>query len=141
MMSEVSTLRLYVLRAAYALLAIGLAQLVWPSLIRHSHEWALANGDTFALLAGIQVLAMLGVRYPIKMLPLLFFEFTWKVIWLIAIALPLWRADRIDPATAESIFACLFGVVVCLIAIPWPYAWAKFVREPGDRWRWNAGNP
>lgn len=136
-MSEVSAFRLYVMRAAYALIAVGLALMVWPKMIQHTGEWALKYGDTFGLLAGIQVLAMLGVRYPIKMLPLLFFELTWKAIWLLAIALPLWRANQIDQGTAESIQACVMGVVVSVVAIPWRYVWAKFVRESGDSWRWS----
>ncbi|GLQ46322.1 hypothetical protein GCM10007862_13730 [Dyella lipolytica] len=136
-MSEISAFRLYVLRAAYALIAVGLALMVWPKLIQHTSEWALKDGDTFGLLAGIQVLAMLGVRYPVKMLPLLFFELTWKSIWLLTIALPLWRANQIDPGTADSIQACVFGVVISVIAIPWRYVWAKFVRESGDSWRWS----
>lgn len=136
-MPEISAFRLYVLRAAYVLIAAGLALMVWPKLIQHTDAWALKDGDTFGLLAGIQVLAMLGVRYPIKMLPLLFFELTWKSIWLLAIALPLWRANQIDPGTAESIQACVMGVVVSVVAIPWRYVWAKFVRESGDSWRWS----
>lgn len=139
-MSELSGFRLYVLRAAYTLIAVGLATMVWPKLLHHTEAWALKSGDTVALLAGIQVTAMLGIRYPVKMLPLLFFEFTWKSIWLVTIALPLWRAGHVDPGTAESVNACVLGVVVCLIAIPWRYAWTKYVREPGDRWRWNARN-
>src|SRR5579859_4513072 len=105
-MSEVSAFRLCVLRAAYALIAVGLAFMVWPKMIQHTGAWALKYGDTFGLLAGVQILAMLGIRYPLKMLPLLFFELTWKSIWLLAIALPLWRANQIDPGTAESIQAC-----------------------------------
>lgn len=139
-MSEISAFRLYVLRAAYALIAVGLAFMVWPKMIQHTGEWALKYGDTFGLLAAVQVLAMLGVRYPIKMLPLLFFELTWKSIWLLAIALPLWRANQIDPGTAESVQACVMGVVISVVAIPWRYAWAKFVRESGDSWRWSTRN-
>lgn len=139
-MSEVSAFRLYVLRAAYALIAVGLALMVWPKMIQHTDGWALKYGDTFGLLAGVQVLAMLGVRYPVKMLPLLFFELTWKSIWLLAIALPLWRANQIDPGTAESIQACVMGVVISVVAIPWRYVWAKFVRESGDGWRWSTRN-
>ena len=134
-MSEVSIVRLYVLRAAYTLIAVGLAIVVWPGVLRHSDAWALKNGDTCALLAGIQVMAMLGIRYPLKMLPLLLFEFTWKSIWLLAIALPLWRAGQVDAATVESVNACVLGVVVCLVAIPWRYVWVRYVVEPGERWR------
>jgi hypothetical protein len=135
-MPGISPFRLYLLRAAYTFIAVGLALLVWPKLIHHNQEWALRVGDTFGLLAGVQVLAMVGIRYPLKMLPLLFFELIWKSIWLITIALPLWRAGQIDPGTAESVFACVLGVIICLVAIPWHYVWVRFVKEPGDTWRW-----
>lgn len=134
-MSEVSTFRLYLLRATYLLLAVGLGFMVWPGLIHHTNAWALKNGDTFGLLAGVQVLAMLGIRYPLKMLPLLLFELTWKSIWLITIAFPLWRAHQINPGTAESIKACGMGVIICAVAIPWPYVLANFLRAHGDRWK------
>jgi len=132
---SVSTFRLYLLRAAYLFIAVGLAVMIWPRIINHTTEWALKNGDTAALLAGVQVLAMLGIRYPLKMLPLLLFEFTWKSIWLIAIGLPIWRAGQLDAGTAESINACAIGVIVCVVAIPWPYVASTFARATADRWR------
>ena len=134
-MPEVSTFRLYVLRAAYLLIAVGLALMVWPRLINHTADWALRRGDTFGLLAGIQVLAMLGIRYPLKMIPLLLFELVWKAIWLVTIAWLLWRAGQIDAGTAESIKACAMGVIVSIIAIPWPYFMAAYVKAPMDRWK------
>lgn len=123
----VSTFRLYLLRATYLLIVVGLGLMIWPRLIHHSSAWALKNGDTAGLLAGISVMAILGLRYPLKMLPLLLFELTWKVIWLLAIALPLWRANQIDPGTWESIKACGMGVIIFPIVIPWRYVFANFV--------------
>ena len=134
-MSEVSNFRLYLLRAYYLLIALGLGFMVWPRLIHHTTQWALVGGDTFGLLAGVQLLAILGIRYPLKMLPLLFFELVWKSVWLITIALPLWRTNQIDPGTAESIKACGMGVVLSLIAIPWSYFFRQFVTASGDRWK------
>ena len=134
-MSEVSTFRLYLLRATYLLIVVGLGFVIWPGVIHHTSAWALRNGDTAALLAGVSVLAVLGLRYPLKMLPLLLFELTWKSIWLIAIALPLWSAHQIDQQTRESIFAVGMGPVIMSIVIPWPYVLANFVKQRGDRWR------
>jgi hypothetical protein len=132
---DVSAFRLYVLRATYLLHAVGLGLMVWPRLLHHTTDWALKYGDTFGLLSGVQILALLGLRYPLNMLPLLFFELTWKSVWLLTIALPLWRADAIDAGTAESIKACGMGVIICLLAIPWRYVLLKFVSESGDRWQ------
>ena len=134
-MSEVSTFRLYLLRATYLLIVVGLGFVIWPRIIHHSNGWALRYGDTSSLLAGVSVLAVLGIRYPLKMLPLLLFELTWKSIWLIAIALPLWRAHQIDPETWESVKACLMGIIICPIAIPWPYVLSNYMKKSGDRWK------
>ena len=133
-MTEVSTFRLYLLRATYLLILVGLGLEVWPGLIHHETPWTLWHGVGASLLAAVTVLAALGIRYPLRMLPLLLFELIWKSIWLAAIALPLWSANRIDPDTMESIRACAPGLVIFPLAIPWPYVLARFVREPGDRW-------
>ena len=133
--SEVSTFRLYLLRATYLLIVVGLGFVIWPGIIHHTSAWALRYGDASSLLAGVSALAVLGIRYPLKMLPLLLFELIWKSIWLLAIALPLWQADQLDPQTRESIFACGIGLIIMPIVIPWPYVLASFVKQPGDRWR------
>lgn len=81
------------------------------------------------------LLAVLGIRYPLQMLPLLFFELTWKVIWLIAFGLPLWSAGALTEATSATLFDCAFGVVLSVVAIPWKYVYANYVRRAGDPWR------
>jgi hypothetical protein len=134
-MHDVSLFRLYLLRATYLLIAVGLGFMVWPRLLQHSPEWALRHGDTVGLLSGVQLLALVGLRHPVKMIPLLLFELVWKAVWLLTIALPLWRAGPLTPATSESVFACGFGVVVCLVAIPWPHVVTNYVRSAADRWR------
>jgi hypothetical protein len=132
-MSHVSTFRLYVLRATYLVMFIGLAVYVWPGIIHH-RELAPAQGVVRSFLGAVAVLALLGIRYPLQLLPLMFFELVWKSIWLIAMALPLWFADQIDAATRESIKACLMGVILFPIVIPWPYVLANYVKRPADRW-------
>lgn len=66
------------------------------------------------MLGALTPLCLLGARYAVAMLPMLFFEFAWKSIWLLSFALPLW-----------------LGVVVCLIAIPWVYTFKEYVLKSG----------
>jgi hypothetical protein len=131
---EVSLFRLYLLRAAYLLLVVGLGVNVWPTVINHTSELAVTHGPRFALLAGIGATALLGLRYPLQMLPLLLFELIWKLIYLTAFALPLWAANQIDAVTAENITNCLF-VVIFIPLIPWRYVVAHYVMKRGDRWK------
>jgi hypothetical protein len=131
---EVSLFRLYTLRASYLLLAVGLGVYYWPAVIHHTNEFASAEGVRFGLLAGLGVTAVLGLRYPVQMLPLLLFELVWKTIYLIAFALPLWSAHQINEAAAEDIKACLM-VVIFVPLIPWRHVFAHYAVKPGDRWK------
>src|SRR5712692_7710347 len=106
-MSEVSTFRLYLMRATYLLIVAGLGFTIWPGIIHHAKAVELMDGVVSSLLAAVSVLAALGIRYPLKMSPLLLFELVWKSIWLIAFALPLWSVHRLDADTLESVWACL----------------------------------
>ena len=57
------------------------------------------------------MLSVLGLRYPLQMLPLLLWELVWKTIWLIVVAAPLWSAGSMDEATRSTAFAVLWVVV------------------------------
>jgi hypothetical protein len=129
---EVSLFRLYMLRAAYLVMAVGLGVYIWPAVIHHTNEFAATQGVRFALLAGLGATAALGLRYPVQMLPVLLFELIWKAIYLIAFALPLWSAHQINAATAEDIKAVLM-VVIFIPLIPWRYAFRHYVLKHGDR--------
>jgi hypothetical protein len=119
----------------YLLISVGLMFDQWPGLIHHPDTWSLMRGVVCAMLAALSLVSLLGLRYPLQMLPLLLFELTWKVIWVIVFALPPWSAGRMDAATSETAFNCLLGVVICPLVIPWPYVYANYVKKPGDRWR------
>jgi hypothetical protein len=133
-MSEtVSTFRLYLMRGLYLLICVGLGSGIWPLMFNHK-PWDLMHGVACSLLAALSALMALGIRYPLKMLPLLLFELLWKAIWLVALALPLWRANQLDANTMETVRGCLMGIVLVPLVIPWPYVWANSVKKPGDRW-------
>src|SRR5689334_5982914 len=75
---SMSLFRLYLLRAVYLLIAVGLAFEVWPGILAHGPDWSIARGTMHALLGTVGLLSLLGLRYPLRMLPILFFELTWK---------------------------------------------------------------
>src|SRR6266480_7527171 len=110
-MNEVSTFRLYLMRATYLLLLVGLALTEWPGIIRHEN-WTLLHGVVASILTTVSLLGALGIRYPLQMLPLLLFELLWKLIWLIAFALPLWLAHQLNADIMETVSACLMGVII-----------------------------
>jgi len=133
-MHPVSLPRLYMLRAVYLIIAVGLAMVVWPGIIRHDKQWELMQGVVNCMLAAFGLLCAVGVRYPLQMLPVLLWELVWKTLWLAIVALPAWRAGQMDQAMTENVFACLL-VVMIPIAMPWRHLVDNYVKRPGDRWR------
>jgi hypothetical protein len=132
-MSEASTFRLYLLRAMYLFMAVGLAIFELPALL-HPENLSRLDSVVLSVLAAFALLALLGIRYPLKMLPLLFFELLWKSVWVVAFGLPLLLSGGLDPNTTATLTACLVGVVLVPLVTPWGYVLEHYLRAPGARW-------
>lgn len=128
----VSLARLYVLRATYLLLVVGLGGMIVPEVISHAPT---SRGVIPSLLCALWALAFLGLRYPLQMLPLLMFEFTWKLVWMIAYGLPQWASNDLPPTFAGDFANIGFGVLLMPLVIPWGYVYRHYVKMPGARWR------
>lgn len=89
------------------------------------------KGVAFSFWAALSLLSGLGLRYPLKMVPLLLLQLVYKAVWLAAVALPMWSAVRSTDLTR----AMVIGVVVDVLGIPWSYVLASYMKERGDRWR------
>ncbi len=124
--------RLYLLRAGYLLIAIVMGMQQIPA-FQHHKPWELMQGVVHAMLLALVLLSIVGLRYPLKMLPLLFWEVTWKTTWLLAVAWPAWQHHTMDADTWDTTFACLVSVIF-LFVIPWDYVWRNFLAGRGDRW-------
>lgn len=133
-MNEVSLLRLYLLRAMYLLIVVGLGIMVWPGVIHHNKPWELMEGVVACMLAAFSALSVLGLRYPLQMLPLLLWELVWKSIWLLTVAYPLWSAGTMDAVTRANAAACLWVALVPLV-IPWRYLVEHYGMKRAERWR------
>jgi hypothetical protein len=87
------------MRVGYLLMGVGLALVQWP-LLPSAGSLPLHQGVTLCLLTAMSLLAFLGLRYPVKLLPVLLFEAAWKILWLALVAVPRTISGDIDPATA-----------------------------------------
>ncbi|MFZ3285890.1 MAG: hypothetical protein WA191_03520 [Telluria sp.] len=133
-MSDVTTFRLYLLRAMYLLISVGLGLVIWPAIISPPSLVANASTVVRALLGALALVSLLGLRYPLQMLPLLIFELLWKVIWIVAFALPMWAGPGLDAYASETLFACGMGVVLVPLVLPWGFVFRQYVLAPSTRW-------
>jgi hypothetical protein len=128
---ELSLRRLLALRAGYLFMGVGLVIVKWP-LLPEAHTLPLYEGVTLSLLTAMSMLALLGLRHPVKLLPVLLLETLWKVIWLGLVALPQAVAGDVDAATENVAVNCFF-VVVIIAVIPWRHAVRTYLTGAGDR--------
>jgi len=130
--ASLPTWRLNVMRVGYLVMGAGLAVTKWPELLAHE-PWELKQGTVIAMLVALSVLALLGLRYPDRMLPILLFEVAWKLIWLGVVALPLWSDGTLTGATRHQA-ATVLWVVIVIAVIPWRHVVSQFVLARGERW-------
>lgn len=121
------------MRSGYLLMVVGLAIVKWP-LLGQAPDLPLFEGVTLCLLTAMSFLALLGLRHPVKMLPVLLFETTWKLLWLGLVALPNAMSGDMSTAMTEIVVSC--SVVLVIIAVtPWGYVWREYGRATAEPWR------
>lgn len=122
---EVSTVRLYGMRFVYLFTAVVVGFAAWPEVINQGKMISagkpsdLIHGVAFSFCAAYAVLFVFGVRFPLKMLPLVWHQLFHKTVWLVGVAYPLWSAGRVNPEMRGVIqffasIVILDLVVVCI---------------------------
>jgi hypothetical protein len=131
--TNLSLTRVHLMRAGYLFMGAGLAAAKWP-LLPDAANLPLYEGVTLCMLAALSLLALLGLRYPVGMLPVLLFESAWKLLWLGLVALPNAVRGDLDAATGDTAVNCSL-VVVVLAVIPWRHVWRTYALSAPDPWR------
>lgn len=127
MSNALPRLRIYAMIFLYLLTGLSLGITSWITMFGAGADWDPIEGVAFSFWTAISTLALLGARFPVKMLPILLIQFSYKSIWLTFVALPLWQAGKMDPMSDELFRACALGVIFDLLIIPWPYVFREYV--------------
>jgi hypothetical protein len=71
------------------------------------------------------LLAVLGLRAPLKFVPVLLLQLTYKVAWLIGVVCPLIVTGKFSASHIPSVVLFVLIVIGDLIAIPFRHVFAK----------------
>ncbi|MBK5283872.1 MAG: hypothetical protein JJE25_00580 [Bacteroidia bacterium] len=127
----VSKFRVYLLRFFYLVIIVLLGSEVWTKIFTHKELWEPLPGVAFSFWAAFSALAILGLLHPLKMIPLLLVQFSYKLIWLIIVAFPLWSANQLTGSSAQGLTeANSIGIVIDLLVIPWSYVFKNYILPP-----------
>ena len=124
----VSKFRIYLLRFFYLVISVFLGIDVWIEIFTHKEQWLSLPGVAYSFWGAFSILAILGLFHPLKLIPLLLLQFSYKIIWLIIAAYPLWAYNQLIGSSAEGITTLFIkSVVVDVIIIPWPYVLREYI--------------
>jgi hypothetical protein len=117
----VATWQINAMRFVFLLMALIMGSVVWQQLLFESADWE--------MLAALALMSLLGVRYPLQMLPLMLYEMVWKTVWIVLIAGRAWLAGKWN-ADIEALFYDCIGIIIAYFIVPWRYIWARYFKQP-----------
>ncbi len=125
----VSLARLWLMRALFLVIAALFGPSVWTTIVENWGEFEPLEGVAYSFWGALCVLALIGVRYPLKMLPVLLIQLLYKSIWLLAVGYPMLEAGPLDNQDSSMMDAMRYGVVLDLVAIPWIFVARQYLTE------------
>jgi hypothetical protein len=126
----VRPIQIYLMRLLYILMFFVLGRETWTEILTHKGPWDPYEAVTYCVWTAFATLAGLGILRPLKMLPIVFLEIFYKVLWLIIVAYPLWTKGALWGSPAEAITIPFLWVVLPIVAVPWGYAFVTYVYKP-----------
>jgi hypothetical protein len=76
----VSKFRISMMRFMYVVTIIWVGGASWFEILTHQGTWDPLYGMAYSLYAALSALMILGVRFPLRMLPLMLLQFLYKLI-------------------------------------------------------------
>lgn len=126
----VRPIQIYLLRMFYFLMVAFVATDSWKTIISHEGPWDRFRAMSLCVWAAYSTLGVFGLIHPLKLLPILIFMIFYKSLWLVVVALPLWRAGELANSPAAEMAGVFMMVPLAMIAVPWIYAFKTYVLWP-----------
>jgi hypothetical protein len=107
----------------------GLGMVFVPDVVRSMFKFPTEDPIVFGafgcMLIASGILAILGLRSPLKFVPLLLFQLFYKSIWFVAVLVPFLLGNEIQMYVIVFIGVFASYIIGDLIAIPFSYIFAK----------------
>lgn len=125
----VPQINIYLLRFLYTLMFVFLGKDVWTYIFTHSGSWEPQDAMTWSVWASFSLLALLGILHPLKMLPMLLLEISYKLVWLWIVAYPLWVSNTLSGSSAEGMTRVFLPVLLPILFVPWKYVFKTYTSK------------
>jgi len=126
----VRKINIYLLRVLYTLIFVFVGKSSWTYIGANYGAFDAMEGVVWSVWASFSVLSLVGIFYPLKMLPIILLEILYKVIWLFVVAYPLWSVGQLEGSDAEGLFLPFVWVILPIVAVPWKYVFRMYIYTP-----------
>ena len=110
---------------------LGLAMVVVPETVRSIFGWPVQDpivyGVTGCVWLAFGLLSILGLKSPLKFVPILLMQLTYKSVWLIGVVLPLLISGEFPTYAILHVVVMGSYIIGDLVAIPFSYVFSKKV--------------
>jgi len=108
---------------------LGVGIIVMPEMIKTKFPWPVEEPTAFGIVGSVYVafglLSILGLRSPLKFVPVLLMQLCYKVVWVIGVLVPLLVTGHFPSYAVPMVIIFVTYIIGDLIAIPFPYIFAK----------------
>lgn len=125
---QVPIWRQHLLRIAFFLGFIGLAIDNWSAILFPGEQLDPWTGVAISFYAAFSLLCLMGIRFPLKFLPLLLIQLIYKSCWMLGTYLPAYQNQRIDESLNSWFWVMVPGIVIDLFVIPWGYVYREYLK-------------
>lgn len=124
----VRPINIYVLRVYFALMFFMMGFTAWSHIFSHKGEWKPLNGVVWCVWAAYATMSVFGIYKTLKMLPIILFMIFYKILWLIVVAFPLWKSNKLVGSSAEELANIFIWATVPILFFPWIYFYKNFIK-------------
>jgi len=108
---------------------LGLGIIFIPEVIKARLPWPVEEPTAFGVVGSLYValglLAILGLRSPLKFIPVLLMELIYKSVWIVGVCIPLLVTSRFPGYAIPMLILFVTFIIGDVIAIPFHYVFAK----------------
>ena len=123
----VPKINIYILRLMFFLMVVFLGKDAWTHILTFKGTWNATDAMAWCIWASYSVLAILGILNPLKMLPIVMLEIFYKVFWLVLVAYPLWKSNKLIGSPVEGMTNGFIWVLLPIIGMPWRYFFKQYI--------------
>jgi hypothetical protein len=99
----------------------------WSHIFHHTGPWDPANSAAWFMWGSCSIIAAIGIRRPLRMLPIVLFEIVYKTAWLTVVAYPLYQRNELAGTPAEGMANNFMLVILPIVAMPWRYFFRTYI--------------